>query len=36
LKYQAAVEIEPQRTFVRFTRWVRHCCPIGPPQDAEF
>jgi Replication protein C C-terminal region len=38
LKHQAGVEIEPQRTSIRFTRRVRHSCPppFDPPQDAEF
>ena len=31
LEHQAAVEIEPQRTPVRFTRRVRHCCPGWSP-----
>src|SRR4029077_12137370 len=32
LEHQAAVEIEPQRTPVRFTRRVRHCCPGWSPK----
>ena len=31
LKHQAAVEIEPQRTPIRFTRRVRHCYPVRSP-----
>jgi hypothetical protein len=31
LEHQAAVEIEPQHTPIRFTRRVRHCCPARSP-----
>jgi len=36
LKHQAAVEIEPQRTPIRFTRRVPVAAPFDPPQDVEF
>jgi hypothetical protein len=35
-KNQAAVEIGSQRTPIRFTRRVRHCCPARSPAPAEF
>jgi len=35
LQQQTTVEIDPQRTLIRFTRRVPHCDPLGPLQDAE-
>ena len=35
LKQQTTVEIEPQRTPIRFTRRVRHHRPFDPPQEAD-
>jgi hypothetical protein len=31
LEPQSAVEIEPQRPAIRFTRWVHHAPPSGVP-----
>jgi len=35
-KHQAAVEIEPQRALIRFTRRPLRSCPDRSPQEAEF